>query len=123
MSDQSNRLKLSQIQADRDAFAALQAVTGYAPANPAYALTAITASHAGLTSAQVAETQANAAAAAARDDAVAKEWEFHNLMMGTKNQVIAQFGEDSNEVQAIGLKKKSEYNRPKSRAKKGGTQT
>jgi hypothetical protein len=122
MPDQSKRLKLSQIQADRDAFAALQAVTGYAPANPAYALAAVTASHAGLAAAQVAETQANAAAAAARDDAVAKEWEFHNLMMGTKNQVIAQFGEDSNEVQAIGLKKKSEYSRPKPRAKKEGAQ-
>ncbi|HEY0376994.1 MAG TPA: hypothetical protein VGC87_08560 [Pyrinomonadaceae bacterium] len=119
MPDQSRRLSPAQIQADRDAFAALQAVAGYAPANPAYALTAITAARTNLDGAQAAETQTAAAAAAARDGAVAREWEFHNLMLSVKDQIIAQFGKDSNEVQAVGLKRKSEYNRPKARAKKG----
>jgi hypothetical protein len=119
MPNQTTRLKPSLVQADKDAFAALQAVTGYAPANPAYALAAITAAQTSLDSARAAEAQAAAAAAAARDDAVAREWEFHNLMLGAKDQVRAQFGKDSNEVQAIGLKRKSEYSRPKSRAKKG----
>jgi hypothetical protein len=96
-------------------------MAGYAPTNPAYALTAVTAASTGLAAAQQAETQAAAAAASARDEAVAREWEFHNLMLGVKEQVIAQFGKDSNEVQALGLKKKSEYNRPKSRSKKGGS--
>ena len=82
MANQTTRLKPSLIQADRDAFAALQAVTGYAPANPAYAMTAVTAAQAGLNTAQQAEAQAVAAAAAARDDAVAREWEFHDLMLG-----------------------------------------
>jgi hypothetical protein len=123
MVNQAKRLKPSQIQANRDAFAALQAITGYAPANPAYALTAVTAASNGLAAAQQAETQATAAAAAARDEATAREWEFHNLILGVKEQIIAQFGKDSNEVQAIGLKRKSEYSRPKSRSKKGGSQT
>lgn len=118
MVNQAKRLKPAQIQADRDAFAALQAVASYAPANPAYAMTALAVGQANLASAQQAETQAAAAAATARDNAVAQEWAFHNLMLGVKDQVIAQFGKDSNEVQAIGLKKKSEYSRPKSRAKK-----
>ncbi|HEV7377526.1 MAG TPA: hypothetical protein VGN95_22610 [Pyrinomonadaceae bacterium] len=122
MVNQTTRVRPAQIQMDKDSFAALQAITGYAPPNPAYALAAITAAQAGLAGAQAAEAQADAAAAAARDDAVAKEWEFHNLMLGAKDQVIALFGKDSNEVQAVGLKKKSEYSRPKSRAKKGGTQ-
>lgn len=118
MPDQTRRLSPPQIQADRDAFAALQAIAGYAPANPAYALAAIAAARASLDGAQQAETQADAAAAAARDSAVAREWEFHNLMLGAKDQIIAQFGKDSNEVQAVGLKRKSEYSRPKPRAKK-----
>ena len=118
MANQTTRLKPSLIQADRDAFAALQAIVGYAPANAAYTLTAITAARTSLDGAQQAETQAAAAAAAARDDAVAREWEFHNLMLGVKDQIIAQFGKDSTEVQAIGLKRKSEYSRPKPRAKK-----
>ena len=122
MVNQATRLKPALIQADRDAFAALQAITGYAPANQAYALTTITAAQASLAAAQQAEAQAQAAAAAARDNAVAREWEFHNLMLGAKDQIIAQFGKDSNEVQAVGLKKKSEYSRPQRRASKEGTQ-
>jgi hypothetical protein len=30
-------------------------------------------------------------------------------MLGAKNQVKAQFGDSSNEIQSLGLKKKSEY--------------
>jgi hypothetical protein len=99
----------------------LQTVAGYAPANPAYALTAVTAAQSSLNAAQQAEAQAVAAAAAARDDAVAQEWAFHNLMLGVKDQIRAQFGKDSNEVQAIGLKRRSEYKRPTSRPKKEST--
>lgn len=122
MQNQARRLRPAQIQEDRDAFAALESVAGYAPANPAYALTAVTAAQTNLNSAQQAEVQAVAAAAAARDSAVAREWEFHNLMLGVKEQIIAQFGKNSNEVQAVGLKKKSEYKRPKPRAKTEETQ-
>lgn len=120
MPSQNRRLTPAQIQADRDAFAALQAIAGYAPANQAYAMTVITAAQGSLDGAQAAESQADAAAAA-RDEAVAREWEFHNLMLGAKEQIIAQFGKDSNEVQAVGLKRKSEYSRPKPRAKKEST--
>jgi hypothetical protein len=30
-------------------------------------------------------------------------------MLGAKDQIVAQFGRDSNEAEAVGLKKKSEY--------------
>ncbi len=65
-----------------------------------------------MEAAQLAETQAEAALKAARDAANAKEWAFHNAILGAKKQVIAQFGVDADEVQAIGLKKKSEYKSP-----------
>ena len=112
MANETKRLKPALIEADRGSFAALQAVAGYAPANPAYALSAITAAQGALASAQAAESQAEAALAAARDTAVAREWEFHNLILGAKDQVVAQFGRNSNEVQAIGLKKASERSAP-----------
>jgi hypothetical protein len=54
---------------------------------------------------------------------VAGEWEFHNLMLGVKDQVIAQFGKDSTQVQAVGLKRKSEYSRPQRRAKQEDAQS
>ena len=58
------------------------------------------------------ESQANAAADVARQAALRAEWFFHNLVLGAKGQVKAQYGEDSDEMKTIGLKKKSEYKRP-----------
>jgi hypothetical protein len=119
MANQTRRIKPELLDADESGFAALQTMTGYAPANQTYALASITSAHAALQSAQASETQAEAAYAAARDNAVAREWEFHNLMLGVKDQVTAQFGRSSNEVQAIGLKKASERKAPERKSKKG----
>ena len=113
----TRRISPANLQADLDSFAALQAINNYAPANQAYTVAAITQAHAALQSAQTAEAQAAAAMAAARDDATAREWEFHNLMLGVKDQVTAQFGRDSNEVQSLGLKKASERKAPQRRPK------
>jgi hypothetical protein len=115
--NEAKRLKPSILQADKDGLAALRNIAGYAPANPDYAIAAITAAQTELGSAQDAEAQAEAAAATARDTAVAREWAFHNLMLGVKQQVIAQFGKDSHEVQAIGLKRESEYKSPRRASK------
>ena len=91
----------------------------YTPINPAYSLEAVSNAHLELENLRRAEAQAAVAAAATRDSVVAKEWEFHNLMLGVKEQVIAQFGKDSSEVEALGLKRKSEYKPPRRRAKAG----
>ncbi|HYY59074.1 MAG TPA: hypothetical protein VE842_17220 [Pyrinomonadaceae bacterium] len=114
--NQSKRLSPIKIEADEKGFAALQAFTSYTPINHAYSLSAVGAAHAELEELRNLEERAAAAAAAARDNTVAKEWEFHNLMLGVKEQVIAQFGKDSDEVQALGLKRKSEYKPPKRRS-------
>jgi hypothetical protein len=107
--DQSKRLNPSLVEADKVSFAALQAIPNYAPANPTFAMAAITTAQTELIAAQQTEAQAAAAAATARDNAVAKEWAFHNLVLGAKDQVVAQFGRDSTEVQAVGLKRASEF--------------
>jgi hypothetical protein len=107
--DESKRLNPALIESDKASFAALQAITNYVPANPTYAMAAITTAQAELTAAQQVEVQAVAAAATARDNAVAKEWAFHNLVLGARDQVVAQFGRDSTEMQAVGLKRVSEY--------------
>lgn len=107
--DESKRLKPSLVEADKVSVAALKAIQNYAPANPAFAIAAVTAAQTELDAAQQAEAQAAAALATARDNTVAREWAFHNLVRGAKDQVVAQFGRDSNEVQAVGLKRASEY--------------
>ena len=121
MANETKRLKPAQIAEDEDGFAALQAMGLYEPANLAYGIPAISTAHAAMRSAWTEEAQAEAALATARDIAVAREWAFHNVMLGAKDQVRAQFGRDSNEVQALNLKKTSERKAPQRRKTGGGT--
>ena len=109
------RIRPLTLQADQEAYIALQSFDDYQPANPAYSSEAVTSVHANLRAACDAEINARNALAAARDAAAAQEWEFHNLMLGVKDQVVARYGADSNQVQAIGLKKKSERKSPTGR--------
>jgi hypothetical protein len=65
-----------------------------------------------MTTAQAREVQLQGALAAARDQAAAAEWAFHDAILDVKNQVRAQFGVDSDEVQQLGLKKRSKRKTP-----------
>jgi len=90
---------------------ALKNVAGYAPANEDFSVPTLDTKHATLTGAQTASAQADATAATKRDDMVDAQWDFHNTVLGAKSSVVAQFGPNSNEVQAVQLKKKTEYKR------------
>lgn len=117
--NETKRVRPSQVQTNKDDFANLKALSGYAPANPAYKVDLIQASENKLDADAQTEAQTIVAAKNARDNAVASEWAHHNLMLGARDQVVAQFGRDSNEAQAVGLKKKSEYKSPGRKSKKG----
>ena len=58
--------------------------------------------------------------AAARDKLAATEQRFHKQILDVKTQVRAQYGEDSNELAALGLKKKSEKKSPTRRPRSSG---
>lgn len=117
--NQHKRLPPGKVEADENGFAALQTINGYTPINSTYSLDAVRSAHEELRNMRRAAAAAQAQAQAARESAVAKEWEFHNLMLGVKEQVIAQFGKDSGEVEALGLKRKSDYKPPKRRSSVG----
>jgi hypothetical protein len=119
MANEANRIKPALIDADEESFAALKAIANYAPANPAYTVATIEQAHTEMRAAREEEARANAAQKAARDNAAAKEWSFHNFVGGSKDQVTAQFGRNSNEVQAIGRKKSSERKAPQRKSGKG----
>lgn len=110
--NRTKRLRPSVLQDDLDAYAALQAIRDYAPVNNGYNLTNGTDAKALMEAKQTDFVQKQAAADAARDDMVSAEWDFHDFILGVKDQVKAQYGKDSNEVQSLGLKKKSEYRTP-----------
>jgi len=123
MATNTNRpVKPEVIQADRDVLIAILALTDYAPANAAYSKEALTAQMAAQDAAHQASVNAQNAAAAARDAEVANDNKLHQMALGAKQQAIAQYGDDSDAVQSLGLKKKSERKRPVRHAKNGQTQ-
>lgn len=107
--NKTKRLRPSVLQADIDAFAALQAIADYSPANSAFDAASGATTKTAMETKQTDEVQKQTSADAARDDAVAEEWNFHDYILGVKDQVKAQYGPDSNEYQSLGMKKKSEY--------------
>ena len=114
---QSSRLSPKELGSDIETKDALNGIVGYTPLNQAYTAANVTALHDAMVAAQTAETQAEKVLETARDKAVAAERDFHNAILGAKDQVKAQFGKDSNELQALGLKKASEYKRPSAKKK------
>jgi hypothetical protein len=117
--DETKRIKPSILEEDKDSFAGLKTIPNYQPANAAYSVTNITAAETEMLTAQETLAQAEAALATARDNATAAEWKYHNLILGSKDQVVAQFGRNSNQVQLVNRKKSSEYRRPGRKSSKG----
>lgn len=110
--DETKRIKPQVLVTDEESLAALKSFTDYDPANSEYSMPALDVARTAMDAARTREAQAEAAAAAARDDAVAAEWTFHNLTIGMRDQVIAQYGRNSNQAQMVGRKKSSERKAP-----------
>lgn len=100
------------LKTDAAALAALKKVENYEPANEAFSLDNIQGAAAALQLSDEKFAQAEADWKAARDAKIAAQWQFHNAILGSKKQVIAQFGDDAIEVQSVGLKRKSERAKP-----------
>jgi hypothetical protein len=110
------RLPKYILDGDREALEALKTVAGYAPANPSLSVESLVALDDRLRQSQTSELLTTKTLAAQRDATDDVGWEFHNAMQDAKTSVKGQFGPNSNEVQALGLKKKSDYKRPTRRA-------
>ncbi len=113
--DQSKRVSSKDLSSDIIVIDALSGIAEYDPHNSQYSVATIQSLYTTMIAAHVVETRADAALHAARDKAVTAEWGFHNAVLGSKDEVKAQFGKDSNELQSLGLKKASEYKRPAQR--------
>ncbi len=118
-SNQSRRVNLAVLKEDQDALTALATITDYKPANAAYTLVNLTAALTAMQAAQQAVVRAQGTLDTARDAAAAAEWRFHEAVLGAKDQVLAQYGKSSDQLQLLGLKKKSERKRPVRAAKAG----
>jgi len=109
----TSRLSPQQIEADVDAYMALKAIGNYVPHNPRYATISASDALAQLRTADEAAVQAQNTLAAARDALLAAQQNFHEIILGVKNEVRVLFGPDSDQLAALGLKKKSNRSKPK----------
>lgn len=103
------RIKAEQLTEDLEAYDNLLDLKDYNPRLDAYATVKVTAVKNKMDLALRNLNQTEKRLKEYRQKHIAAEWEFHNMMLGCKEQVIGQYGSDSNEIQSLGLKKKSDY--------------
>lgn len=103
------------LKKDRQIVAAVLALKNYNPANNEYTAERLGEALQRADDAFKAEQEAMEAVVRAREAAIKEEAAFHELVLGAKRQVIAQYGDDSEEITRLGMKKKSErrYGRPR----------
>jgi hypothetical protein len=116
--DKTKRISPKIIAEDIASLEALETIPDYNPPNSSLTLVKLKTLKTGMDTSRASETQAAATLAAARDDATAIEWEYHDAVVGMRDQVVAQFGRSSNQAQSVGRKKDTERKKPES-SKKG----
>lgn len=111
-SSSNRRLSPQLINQDIDSLNGLKAISSYTTARSQATPEALQQAYQTMLAQQQSETEKLALYRAAADAARVAEWEFHNAILALKEVVRGQYGSDSNEAQAIGLKKKSDRKRP-----------
>lgn len=101
-------LPATVVRADEDAYFALKSIADYKPSNPEFSVEAATQAYEARQRQREAVTLAANALSAARDALAIYDNDLHDIMTGAKTQVRAIYGEDSDELASMGLKKKSE---------------
>ena len=118
MSTADHRLAPEILADDESAYNNLITFTDYHPANAQYALTLGHTLKSTYDTARAAEDVAKRTYEAARDSAAAAEQALHDYIQGARTQVEAQYGPNSDQLQALGRKKKSEYKKSPGRKAK-----
>lgn len=113
--DITRRLPSKVLDKDVDSLNGLGTIDNYIPIRSEATPDALKQSFEAMLAKQQKETELTILLKAAIDAARQAEWEFHNAVLAMKDSVRGQFGPDSNELQAIGYKKKSEHKRPRRR--------
>src|SRR5215216_3480420 len=99
------RVRPDAAKADRAALNALNDLPDYAPRNPAYSVATLTTLKEALEQALLNEERIQKTLTTAHDAVRAAQWAFHEGLLGAKIEVSAQYGNDSDAIQALGLKK------------------
>jgi hypothetical protein len=108
----TNRLRPLVINQDVTSLHGLQTIRSYDTTRTDASVAKIQQAYQAMLAQQQAETEKLALYRAAADAARLAEWEFHNAILAMKEVVRGQYGSDSDQAQAVGLKKKSDRKRP-----------
>lgn len=106
-----SRISSSVLSDDTQIVDAISEMNDYKPFDTTLSYESLNTARQTMLAKQAIEDSANRAARAARDEAVDAELEFHDLITKSKTAIKGQYGADSRQVQAIGLKRKSEITR------------
>ena len=118
---QKKRLSPNQLAEIKSNFAGLKQISDYTSLKDEFKVEAIQTVETALDQLLVQEAQIETQLANLRDQIAEKGNELVQRMNGAAQQVIAQYGDDSPEIQALGRKRKSE--RATRRPKSGGGTT
>ncbi|QMS87959.1 hypothetical protein HUN01_10285 [Nostoc edaphicum CCNP1411] len=110
--DKTRRLRPQVISEDVTSWHGLQTIATYETTRADASATNLQQTYQAMLAQQQAETEKLTLYRAAADAARLAEWEFHNAVLGMKEVVRGQYGSDSDQAQAVGLKKKSDHKRP-----------
>ncbi|RCJ14694.1 hypothetical protein A6S26_11400 [Nostoc sp. ATCC 43529] len=108
----TRRLRPQLISEDVSSWYGLQTVSTYETNRADASAAKLQQAYQAMLAQQQTETEKQALYRAAADAARLAEWEFHNTVLAMKQVVRGQYGLDSDQAQAVGLKKKSDYKRP-----------
>ena len=109
--DTTRRLRPQLISEDVNSWHGLQTIATYETTRADASATNLQQTYQAMLAQQQAETEKLALYRAAADAARLAEWEFHNAVLAMKEVVRGQYGSDSDQAQAVGLKKKSDRKR------------
>ncbi len=106
---EAKRITPAKLAQTDKALTAITQLKNYKPQRAEYNLDRTKEIQASLQAAQDAEQAAETAYNNARDAATKAEWEAYNFSLTAAEQVVGQYGSDSDEYASLGYKKKSEY--------------
>ncbi|PZO16320.1 MAG: hypothetical protein DCF25_12595 [Leptolyngbya foveolarum] len=111
--DFSRRVRAKTLSADITAYHGLSTVSKYTAVRPEASAKSLETSYGSMIAQQKREAELAANMKSAADAARKAEVDFHDAVLAMKESVRGQFGPNSDEAQAVGYKKKSEYKRPR----------
>lgn len=118
--DTSQRLRDGVIQQDIASLRGAKGFTDYNPSRKEADLDYLSELESKLNHLYEVEIQMKAQYRAILDEVRDIEWKFHQGIQAMKTSVLAQYGKNSNQAEAIGYKKPEDYKRPKRKKTNSG---